>query len=313
MKKIGEYEQSGKTDKMSTKRMDVTPDMASKWLERDKPMHHNRPISESLVAKYADDMKNGRWKEHHQGIAFGPDDEILDGQHRLWAIMESGTTQSMLVTLNMSLEAQRTVDDHKKRSVGDVMAIEMGSTYIVSTVHIATGNRMMHGNQHLQPPSRSTSMSYLTQHFAAIDFAVQSFGGKKMRGVTRAPVIAPMARAWYSYPHERIVEFAKVLVTGVYQDRQKDMAALLLRDYLIKLVTQNKRIQASAELVYMKAERALYAFLTNQPIGRLIEAGSELFPIDSDKRVVGAPKTRIASGVRSAHKTNLEVLEKIDA
>ena len=50
----------------------------------------------ALTANYdpwiARDMKAGHWRLTHQGIAFDPAGVLIDGQHRLWAIVESDTT-----------------------------------------------------------------------------------------------------------------------------------------------------------------------------------------------------------------------------
>src|SRR5437899_11585488 len=94
---------SRKRDTMFTEPtpIEITPDMAAEALEADKGVHHNRPLRDYVAEKYAMDMREGRWDQHHQGLAFGPDGEILDGQHRLWAVMISSKTVAFLCTFNM--------------------------------------------------------------------------------------------------------------------------------------------------------------------------------------------------------------------
>jgi hypothetical protein len=81
---------------MKTKVEIITPKMAMDWLEHHNPK--NRPISETTVQSYAQDMKNKRWLLTHQGIAFNEDGHLIDGQHRLWAIVMADVEIEMSVT-----------------------------------------------------------------------------------------------------------------------------------------------------------------------------------------------------------------------
>ena len=59
----------------------------------------NRKSSDAYVAGYAEDMKKGRWKNNGVPLIFVKETGVLaDGQHRLMAIIESGTSQTMKVT-----------------------------------------------------------------------------------------------------------------------------------------------------------------------------------------------------------------------
>lgn len=68
---------------------EIGPDLAAKMLEQNQ---HNRNISERKVKEYARDMKEGRWMENSSSIAIDPNGNLFNGQHRLWAIIESGKT-----------------------------------------------------------------------------------------------------------------------------------------------------------------------------------------------------------------------------
>lgn len=63
----------------------VTPEMASDWLStRRWPNQRNR--SNSIVAKYIRDIREGRWKLTRQGLIFDTEGWNIDGQHRMWAV-----------------------------------------------------------------------------------------------------------------------------------------------------------------------------------------------------------------------------------
>lgn len=60
--------------------VDVTPEMAAKWLEGNVL---NRPLKQAHVDRLAREMAAGRWRLTHQGIAFDVSGCLIDGQHRL--------------------------------------------------------------------------------------------------------------------------------------------------------------------------------------------------------------------------------------
>jgi hypothetical protein len=109
---------------------DVTPAMAKRWLENN---FRNRPLVEDVVAAYARDMVNGVWVPTHQGIAFSDKDELIDGQHRLHAIVRSGVTIRMMVTFGIPAKIEGSemttmdaVDRGRTRSVADQLKIQHG-------------------------------------------------------------------------------------------------------------------------------------------------------------------------------------------
>lgn len=84
----------------------------------------NRPLSTTTVNRYARDMKAGRWNNNGQGIVLTPDGQLLDGQHRMAAIIQSQTPVAMLVVRGVPRETFVTMDSGKPRRLSDVLAIE---------------------------------------------------------------------------------------------------------------------------------------------------------------------------------------------
>lgn len=110
--------------------MDVTPEIAQRWLENN---FRNRPIAEDVVAAYARDMTNGIWVPTHQGVAFNDQDALIDGQHRLHAIVRCGKTVRMMVTFGLpskiegaEMTTMDAVDRGRTRSVADQLKIQHG-------------------------------------------------------------------------------------------------------------------------------------------------------------------------------------------
>jgi len=123
--------------------MDVTPETASRWLRNN---FRNRPVSDDVVAAYARDMVNGVWQPTHQGIAFNDRDELIDGQHRLKAVIKSRKTIRMMVTFGLPSKIEGSemttmdcVDRGRTRSVADQLKIQHGLKNSTAITQIASG------------------------------------------------------------------------------------------------------------------------------------------------------------------------------
>lgn len=119
----------------------IIPAMAVEWLKHN---NCNRPLRKSLVAAYARDMRSGNWAATHQGIAFGESGALLDGQHRLHAIIESGVPVLMMVTRGLPekikgavIATMDAVDRGAVRSVADQMQIQHGISNSTATASAA--------------------------------------------------------------------------------------------------------------------------------------------------------------------------------
>lgn len=99
----------------------ITPEIAAEMLSRNPS---NRGISPANVQKYAADMSDGKWAENGQSITFDIDGDLLDGQHRLRAIIESRTSQKFLIVTNVARGTFDTIDTGKNRSAADVLTLE---------------------------------------------------------------------------------------------------------------------------------------------------------------------------------------------
>lgn len=102
-----------------THRFDVSPSLAKLML-----MHNtkNRPTNTNWVAQLAGRMANGEWQENGDTIRFSNQGILLDGQHRLYAIIKSGKTIALSLVFGLLPEAFQTIDDNRKRSPSDVLA-----------------------------------------------------------------------------------------------------------------------------------------------------------------------------------------------
>ena len=83
---------------------------------------HNRNARPTYVARLAGAMERGEWVQNGESIKLNGD-VLLDGQHRLLAIVESGTTQPMLVVRDLPTGAQETLDIGARRNLADILRL----------------------------------------------------------------------------------------------------------------------------------------------------------------------------------------------
>jgi|688.fasta_scaffold431017_2 hypothetical protein len=99
----------------------MTPEWASEILSRNT---HNRTVRPAMVKQLAADIKDGRWQLTPQTVSTATDGTLLDGQHRLMAIVESGCTVSMMLATDCPPECFAAIDTGHSRTPGDILKIE---------------------------------------------------------------------------------------------------------------------------------------------------------------------------------------------
>lgn len=92
----------------------ITPDIAREMLTHQ--VEGQRTLHNGRVARYADDISSGFWEVTHQGIAFDENGLLMDGQHRLAAIVLSGARVKVLVFRGVPTETFYLVDGGFSRS-----------------------------------------------------------------------------------------------------------------------------------------------------------------------------------------------------
>lgn len=99
----------------------VTPDTARSWLVLNRK---NRNLRKADLDRYKRDMLAGNWHLAGDPIRFGIDGSLLDGQHRLTALAETGITLPLLVVRGVQPEAQRVMDTGRRRTASDALTID---------------------------------------------------------------------------------------------------------------------------------------------------------------------------------------------
>ena len=90
--------------------------------------HYQRKHSPGTVSKYARDMKAGKWEFNGAPVRYNGEEhghpELLDGQHRLRAVIEANMVMPFLVIVGIQKTSLRTMDDGKGRTLGNKFYID---------------------------------------------------------------------------------------------------------------------------------------------------------------------------------------------
>ena len=111
---------------MQTKVELITPEIARVYLAQNCG---NRKVSKYMVNMYSEAMKRGEWMLNGESIKFDVDGNLIDGQHRLHALIEANISLELLVVRGLQRSAFKTLDVGKKRTAGDCLSIEGIANY----------------------------------------------------------------------------------------------------------------------------------------------------------------------------------------
>ena len=98
----------------------ITPDIAKEMLLKNT---NNRPVSEKHVRRLAKEITEDRWQLNGDTIRFNGT-RLVDGQHRLLAVVKSGKAIETLVVDGLESDVFKTIDIGKIRSNGDTLAAD---------------------------------------------------------------------------------------------------------------------------------------------------------------------------------------------
>ena len=121
----------------------ITPAIAAMILQKNEG---NRRVRKDVVDRYANEMANGRWMENTgETIKIAKDGHLIDGQHRLLALIKAAVQLSMHVCIDMDKEVFHKIDQGAVRNGGDVFQIAGIKSFNILPSIIQTHNNIKNG------------------------------------------------------------------------------------------------------------------------------------------------------------------------
>lgn len=131
----------------------ITPEMAERWLVANT---HNRSPREAAVKYLVTEMQNGRWRVTGDTIKIGKSGRLLDGQHRLIAVVRSGVTIRSCVAYDTPDDCFSVIDRGVRRSQSDALKVAGYTNTIVLATVLAWIERY-HLGKHMDSAYRNPS------------------------------------------------------------------------------------------------------------------------------------------------------------
>lgn len=104
----------------------ITPEKATEYLQTSIG---NRPVSKVYVNTYVNAIQRGEWKNNGVPIIFDYQGHLIDGHHRLNAIVKSNTPVMMSVTRGAEEGSFTTIDCGRSRNLGQIIAMKGVKNY----------------------------------------------------------------------------------------------------------------------------------------------------------------------------------------
>jgi hypothetical protein len=230
--------------------VEITVEGAVKWLEGNT---HNRAIRDGVVERYAQDIKARNFPVTHQGVAFDATGRLIDGQHRLYGILEANVPATLLVFVGVPAATQAFIDQGASRSTLDVLALEGNDK--ANAYRLSVARRASQGTLPQHVLTRKELIDFFERHQKAVLYVTDEvFQKRKVRYVMPAAVGAVLLRASYHEDHAKLNAFGRILLDGI-APKESDSYAISLQRWLLNGAPAERSWAGSRDmLVYCKAQ-----------------------------------------------------------
>lgn len=234
----------------------VTPLFAEKLLETNT--NNYRKLNTRNVDKFVAIIKKGAFNSATANIIIDTNGTLVDGQHRLHAVIKSGIATEMIVVTGAKPETKYVVDAHMPRRMKDHCQCDAYVITMINTFLRAEGIYMQHKDD--------------------VEFYLQHVNGSigdlatKLNGIftkTYSPFTSVGLRAG--------------LILGVLTNQITEQEALDLFEKLSNLRKKTKKKDNTADYAYTASTRAVIVSSLNPLMSRLVDA------LDNDKLPVQSP------------------------
>lgn len=271
----------------------ITPEIAKAYLAKNV---NNRKPSDKTVSMYAREMKFNKWQLTHQGLALDENGDLLDGQHRLLAVIEAGMPIQMVVSRNVPRSTFMFVDNGRRRQAHQLLPGDV--THRSSVASAARYLLVIEGNAGVGSKTNTIADSvYWTnaptheilecvERWPELEQAAQIASQiYSSAHITKAPNTAVIAQIMRTSHLDRLDEWAKGLEYGA--GLQIGDPRLALRDKFLRF-SSSRDHSMSKTAAYALIVKAWNHFVLNKPL-KVARMGRD----EATQRVEGfqVPKT----------------------
>jgi hypothetical protein len=242
---------------ITSKTEKITPQMCEQWLATNKS---NRRINRRIIEDYKRDIIAQKWEINGETIGIDWNGDLVNGQHRCIAGLESGIDFYSIVVRGLNPDVIHTIDTGKKRSFADrlYMTGVPNSTAVAAT--LKTLANLAFSQSKIKSLTHSEMAKLLKLHPGIIESAALT--------VKIFPKMATYIGAghylikYLGYPESRADDLLYVWKSG--QQTYENDAMVFVREYLIK--HQNNELRCSMDFRRRLFNTGLQKFIEMRPM-----------------------------------------------
>ena len=258
----------------------IDPEYARNLLERNP---RNRGKRRDWINVLAQQIKRDEYRPTHQGIAIDEMGNLVDGQHRLEAIVEANKGVWMLMTCRIPDDSMLAIDRGRVRHDRDNIRVALGihisaSTYTVARAMIDGMEGSRNGSAVAKSVTGETIVDFIDKNEDAIEFANRGSNKKCNPTIFRATI----ARAYYHVDESRLTEFRDIVVNELVPSGEQDSAAYRLKTYIKENANQFSTWDGWRSLAQFTTW-ALIQFIDRRSIKRLDRTTKDPWPLPRDR------------------------------
>lgn len=245
----------------------VTPEMAREILGEHK---NYRRLGIKRVQIYAEAMENNRWSIA-QPLMFCSDGHLIDGQHRLEAVIRSGTPQNFTILTGIPKNSVSAIDGGQPRSGNQVLLSERPDSMAVAQVIRAVSHLPSTEGR----ATLNSELPFLWDKYQPHIYVGCEITSIKNKGICKAAFRAAVVRCLMAYPDsEQIVRtLVNETTTGIF--RKSKNAGILMRLLLAPYGAGG----SDKSKLYLRSTRILFAEIQNTQLSKIPAATIDFFPL----------------------------------
>ena len=248
----------------------ITPLLAQTMLDSNT---RNRKMNTNRVKQYTADMRAGRWCANGESIVVTESGILVDGQHRLQAVVNAGITLQFVVATIKDEEAHH-FDTGRARSINDsVMMYDNDDVKHLNKKVISGVKYLLTLNRKKDNLTESAIIEFILKNIEIIsgfEKAIKIGGGTS----SQAPVVAALLSAYKNgYDVNKMNRFMNVLRCG-QSENKTEFVIVSLRNHLI--ANTNSSGSVGREEKYLKTLYALHSFEKGN-ISRQVKSATQIY------------------------------------
>jgi hypothetical protein len=255
---------------------------------------NNRHLRVSVSAWHATMFLRGEYCETHQGVAFDQMGNLADRQHTLDGLAQAGMSFVFLITLGLTTEDIKRIDDHERRSVAD--RLRLAGDQAVSPDHITCLKRLLAGtstkNRHCRKITLGQIEDLLAPYRDAVFFAVRLLpkGPACEAGIAKGAVWAGLAAAYYYEPLPYLEDVGHLLKHAgepVPDWMGPEAAPIIKLQHILAGKDRHARGNDSVTAVQSKVKRAVEAYCGGEkPLERILATTNDIYQLPSPEEAL---------------------------